>query len=456
MEEPDEKTPVSCRGKHLQYKALEPQAVEESSLWTRERIIIVGLNSYNVFMWSVYYTVLVPLLPMYARRYGFSEFHQGIVLACLQLGWFVGLPLVNKAYLKPLTMVYIGSVALVIAPAIVAFHPSFWTLCISRVIEGFGTCLLVVLMTSVMAREIPEEIRGFAFGLRGSIASLGFFFGPLAGHVLYPYGGLRLIMSVLTVMSLVGLVLYILFMQRHWFASYEARIASLEAQGMSLTARFSALLRESLLRWLLCCHFFSWFFLGMIFMVVPQYMTEELALTSTMITVFWLACEASKIFGALAGGCLADNLKPWDVFFGGLSVLHAAQVVLVVIALQSPSAWVFLLSCSFVFVFGTTEDGILGPSFMKLITSLETRLCEIDKRETTRREERFEEILSSLEFITSVAMLLGPLYAGSVYATIGFSMTVMLFAIVSSVANTCSACGTFQLRHAAPIIASKV
>jgi len=78
------------------------------------------------------------------------------------------------------------------------------------------------------------------------------------------------------------------------------------------------------------------------------------------------------------------------------------------------------------------------------------------KGDQSAREERFEEILSMREFITSVAMLLGPLYAGSVYATIGFSMTVMLFAIVSSVANTCSACGTFQLRHAAPIIASKV
>merc|ERR1719478_1566191 len=107
-------------------------------------------------------------------------------------------------------MVYIGSVALVIAPAIVAFHPSFWTLCVSRVIEGFGTCLLVVLMTSVMVREIPEEIRGFAFGLKGGIASLGFFAGPLAGHVLYPYGGLPLIMSVLVGMSLLGLLLYIL------------------------------------------------------------------------------------------------------------------------------------------------------------------------------------------------------------------------------------------------------
>ena len=127
---------------------------------------------------------------------------------------------------------------------------------------------------------------------------------------------------------------------------------------------------------------------------------------------------------------------------------HVAQCVLIAIALQSsPKTWVFLLSCSFVFVFGGTEDGMLGPSFMKMITSLETRLCTSKGEQTSR--ERFEEILSMLEFITAVAMTLGPFYAGSVYSTLGFAMTVLGFTIVSSIANSCSACATFQLRHLA-------
>jgi len=412
-------------------------------------------------MWSVYYTVLVPLLPMYAKKYGFGEFEQGIVLACLQLGWFLGLPFVNKAYLKPRTMVYVGAVAFTLAPALVALHPALWTLCVGRVIEGFGTCLLVVLMTSVMVREIPEEIRGVAFGVKGGFASLGFFFGPLAGHVLYPYGGLRLIMTTLVVMSLVGLSLYIVFMPDHWFASYEARIAAFEAKGISLIARFSALWQDRSLSCLFCVHFFSWFLLGLIFMAVPQFMVEGLALTSTMITVFWLVCEASKIFGAMAGGFLADNMKPWDVFFGSLLLLHVALCVLTAITLQSSTkAWVFLLSCSFVFVFGTTEDGILGPAFMKMITSLETRLSETGKEDQSNRsdsqKERFEEILSMLEFLTAVAMTLGPFYAGSVYATLGFATTLLSFTVVSSIANACCACATLHLRHMAPNIASKV
>merc|ERR1719329_1264680 len=182
MSGPTEQTPLA------------KQTVENADVWTRERIIIVGLNSFNVFTWSVYYTVMVPLLPLYAEKYGFGDFWQGAVLACLQLGWFVALPIVNKAYLKPCTMVYLGAVSYMLAPAIVAYHPTLFTICVGRIIEGFGSCLLMVLMTSVMAREIPEEIRGFAFGLKGFIGALGLFAGPLVGGILYPYGGLRLIM----------------------------------------------------------------------------------------------------------------------------------------------------------------------------------------------------------------------------------------------------------------------
>jgi len=443
MREPTEETPLA------------PQAIENPSRWTRERIFVVALNSYNVFLWSAYLNALVPLLPLVARRYGFGSFEQGVVLACVQLGWFVGLPFVNKAYVKPRTMVYLGAVAFTSAPAIIACHPAFWTICVSRVVEGFGICLLLVLMTSVMIREIPEEMRGFAFGVKGGFAALGFFFGPIAGGVLYPYGGLRLIVIVLTAMALPLLLAYVLVMPNQWFVSYEARIAAFEAGGISLTARFSSLLQDRLLNWLFCTHFFAWFFLGIIFMAVPQFMVEELALGSTQISIFWLASDMSRVLGSVSGGFLADYLKSWDAFFGGLLLQHIGQFALIVLASQSTPN-VFLLCFSFVFIFGTTEDGILGPSFMKMITSLEARQRERAKGDQTHSGERFEEILSMMEFITAVAMTLGPLYAGSVYDTLGFSMTLLGFTFVSTIANGCSAYSTFQLRDMAPIIASKV
>jgi len=213
-----------------------------------------------------------------------------------------------------------------------------------------------------------------------------------------------------------------------------------------MSARFSAILRESSLSWLFCTHFTSWFFVGVVFMAVPQYMVKELALSAFMTTIFWLLCDMSKMVGALAGGFLADTFRPWDVFYGGLTLQHVALLGLVALTLQPPTAsWVFVLSCSSVLVFGTTEDGILGPSYMKMITSLETRLSARDTQ-TQTASSRFEEVLSMMEFICAVGLTLGPLYAGSVYPIVGFAMTLMGFTVLSASVNVCSACETFKRR----------
>merc|ERR1719473_1614473 len=135
-------------------------------------------------------------------------------------------------------------------------------------------------MTSVLAREIPEDIRGFAFGLRSFIGGFGILLGPVVGGVLYPLGGLRLIMTILTVMAALGLVAYLVCTEERWFGSYEARIAEAEAAGIGMLARFRALLQERLLNWLLSLHFFSWLFMGTMFMAVPNFMVDELKLNS--------------------------------------------------------------------------------------------------------------------------------------------------------------------------------
>eukprot|EP00747_Dinoflagellata_sp_TGD_P053664 gnl/TRDRNA2_/TRDRNA2_148581_c3_seq1.p1 gnl/TRDRNA2_/TRDRNA2_148581_c3~~gnl/TRDRNA2_/TRDRNA2_148581_c3_seq1.p1 ORF type:complete len:437 (+),score=50.24 gnl/TRDRNA2_/TRDRNA2_148581_c3_seq1:141-1451(+) len=417
---------------------------ESSSRWTWERKVIVGLNCYNVFMWSVYYTVIVPLLPIFAKKYGFDEFMQGVVLASLQIGWFLGLPFVNKAFLKPRTMVYIGAVAYTLAPAVVAVHPALWTILLGRIIEGFGSCLLLVLMTSVLARELPEDIRGFAFGLRSFIGGFGILLGPVVGGVLYPLGGLHLIMTILTVMAALGLVAYLVCMKEQWFASYETRIAEAEAAGIGVLARFRALLQENTLNWLLSLHLFSWVFMGTMFMAVPHFMVNEMKLNSTSTSFFWAVCDVLKMIGALTSGYVVDILNSWDVFFAALLLQYLAKFVLVALTIQPPTTiWVFLAACCPVFVFGTTEDGILGPAYMKMVTTLESTLSKIRE---VKDEERFEEIISLMEFICAVALMMGPVYAGSMYPIAGFALTILGLAIPSFILDSGSTYATRVLR----------
>merc|ERR1740121_1825635 len=101
------------------------------------------------------------------------------------------------------------------------------------------------------------------------------------------------------------------------------------------------------------------------------------------------------MIGALPAGLLVDILKSWDVFFAALMLQHVMQFVIVALTIKSPTtAWVFLPACCLVMVFGTTEDGLLGPAYMKMITTLESTLSKILG---VKDEERFEEILSMME-----------------------------------------------------------
>merc|ERR1719189_372210 len=186
-----------------------------------------------------------------------------------------------------------------------------------------------------------------------------------------------------------------------------------------------------------CTHFCSWFFLGIVFMAVPQYMSEGLVPKSST-PICWLVAELAKMVGALAGSWLADTAKSWDVVFGSLLLQNAAQFVLVVLTLRPPTTtWVFGLSFSIIFLFGTAEDGIIGPSYMKMLANLETRLCKEAGQDQSQKGERFEEILSLMEFSCALALCFGPLYANSVYVTWGFAMTLLSFTIVSTIVYSC-------------------
>lgn len=425
--------------------------VPPGEVWTRDRVVILALNSFNVFMWTVFYTIIIPLLPLYAKTYGFREFEQGVVLASLQVGWFIGLPLVNSSLLKPRAMVYVGAVAYVLAPALIFFQPSLWTLIIGRVIQGIGSCLLSVLMTSAMVREIPEDLRGFAFGLRSFFSLTGLLVGPVVGGFLYPYGGLRLPMLMLMIFGILGLVAHIIFLPDRWFVSYEARLAAADEKGITMAARFAEVLQEALLCWLSLVQFMSWAFTGLLFMAAPQYMANELSLSSIMVSVFWLGCDLTKMVGSLIGGVLSDRISSWEVLFVCLALQHLVALGLVWITLGGRAASHPAFFAALAFIFGA--NSIVGPSFMKTVTSVESSLSrgncgrgEGPGKGQQPSAERFEEVLSLMDIMCSVGLIAGPLYAGARYEVAGFAMTLLPFLIVSASLLTASAYGTRSAR----------
>lgn len=418
--------------------------VKNTSLWTKERITILALSCVNGFMWSVYYAVAVPSLPRYAKTYNFGLIGQAVVLASLQIGWFVGLPFLNKGFLKARSLAYLGASAYVVAPAIVVCHQSFETLIIGRVVEGFGSALLNVLMTSLIAREIPEHCRGFAFGFRNAVSASGLLAGPFVGGILYPYGGLRLPMIMLTTLALCAFLAFALLLKDSWFKGYDERIALMEDRGLSILTRSYELLQDRQLCWLLITHFCSWSFMGSMILAVPHFTVNELNLSSAMTSVFWLVSDIFKVIGGLAGGWMADFGRPWDVLYLGVFSQHSCQLILFFQTMIVPdSVWIFVPVCFLFFAFGTT-----APACLKTIASLASK-CNLEQSRTSLPHggEKHEELFSMTDFVTTCALVLGPLYASLVYRFAGFSAIILSFATIGLLVNLSSAFATFELRY---------
>merc|ERR1719159_1713124 len=118
----------------------------------------------------------------------------------------------NLTRFPPVWLIHIGGVCYVVGPAIIAWDPGLFTLVLGRFIEGFGASFLVISHDSTLARKIPPEQKGRAFGIKGAIGTSGLFFGPIVGGFLFQLGGLRLPMIIITVMGCLGLVVYYCFL----------------------------------------------------------------------------------------------------------------------------------------------------------------------------------------------------------------------------------------------------
>merc|ERR1719440_1946246 len=86
----------------------------EEPLSDKELAKLVVACSYSWFMWNLMYTTVVPMLPFYAAYYGLTALHQGIILASLQIGFLLGVTLMNVTAFPPIWLVHIGAVCYVV------------------------------------------------------------------------------------------------------------------------------------------------------------------------------------------------------------------------------------------------------------------------------------------------------------------------------------------------------
>ncbi len=148
----------------------------------RSPLLIIFIT---VFIDLVGFGIVIPVLPLYAQKFGASETVIGLLLAIYSVMQFVFAPILGKLSDKvgrrPVLLVSLIGTS--IGFVTMGLAGTLWLLFIARIIDGI-TGGNISTAQAYIADVTPPEERSKSMGLIGAAFGLGFIFGPFIGGVL--------------------------------------------------------------------------------------------------------------------------------------------------------------------------------------------------------------------------------------------------------------------------------
>ncbi|HSR88780.1 MAG TPA: MFS transporter [Candidatus Udaeobacter sp.] len=164
------------------------------------------------------YGIIIPLLYSYSKKFGLSDFQNGLLFATYSICQFFSTPIIgrlsDKYGRRPMLLISIIGTAL--SFFMMAFAPSALFLLLSRALDGLTAGNIPVAFAVISDSTKPEE-RAKAFGLISSAFNFGFVFGPaiaaltIALHPALPF----IIAGVITTIAAILTALYLPETNKH-------------------------------------------------------------------------------------------------------------------------------------------------------------------------------------------------------------------------------------------------
>lgn len=164
------------------------------------------------------YGIIIPILYAYSKKFGLSDFQNGLLFAIYSVCQFISTPIIgrlsDKYGRRPMLLVSIIGTAL--SFFVMAFAPSAVFLFLARALDGLTAGNIPVIFAVISDSTKPEE-RAKAFGLIGSAFSFGFIFGPAIAAFTVGFGAAVpfIIAGVVTVIATVLAALYLPETNKH-------------------------------------------------------------------------------------------------------------------------------------------------------------------------------------------------------------------------------------------------
>jgi predicted MFS family arabinose efflux permease len=143
------------------------------------------LVSSIVFVETIFFSALSPLLPHYSEEFGLSKTGSGVLLAAYALGGLFGaIPgglFATRIGVKPTVLFGLGVMSAM--SVVFGFADSVWLLDVARLGQGFGSAFAWGGGLAWLVAAAPRERRGELIGIAMGAAVGGALLGPVLGSV---------------------------------------------------------------------------------------------------------------------------------------------------------------------------------------------------------------------------------------------------------------------------------
>ncbi|MDQ3403270.1 MAG: MFS transporter [Actinomycetota bacterium] len=351
------------------------------------------------------YSVVVPVLPVYARELGASTAAIGLLFAVYAVGLVLATPILGMlsdriGRRRPML---VGSFGLVAATILFAMADSYSLLVTARFVQGVAAAAVWTAGVALVAEVTDARNLGKVMGVVMACMSAGLIIGPPVGGLLEQAGDHRtpfLVVAVVAVLS--GLT--------QFFFIHDP------VRGGGATARVRVLLADPVLRSTVIAVFLASAALSMLEPILPLDLTTRLAAGPVVIgLVFGAATLANGATSPLAG-MLADRYPRGRrrLMAGGL--LAAGALMPTLIILDTPIGVAGVLS-----VFAIAYGFVLVPALPELAVVAQRH-----------GGGAYAAVYGTFNIVYSLGMAVGPL-AGGVGAEWSLSGTLALAGIVLGV-----------------------
>ncbi len=146
---------------------------------------VLGIILLTIFIDMVGFGIVIPVLPLYAEKFGASGLQIGLLVAAFSACQFFFAPFVGRLSdrygRRPVLLASVLGTA--VGFFIMGSAGSLWMLFAGRIVDGISGANIGTAQ-ACMADITPPEERSRAMGLVGASIGLGFVFGPALGGVL--------------------------------------------------------------------------------------------------------------------------------------------------------------------------------------------------------------------------------------------------------------------------------